>query len=342
MDKVGIRATGRYVPKHFILTKDIIKKEGLTDKEVKSIATNRVFEARDEEPTDMAVKAANKTIQKANISPGDIDVLVYSATNSDYIRWADAARIQYDIGAENCYAFRMEQGCCGSMAGIDYAYSRLKTDKDITNILVVCGDKFSKPVFNKWKSASANYYSDGASAALISRKNIKFDILGSYSITDGSFNRLWKIPVGGLVEPATERNVQAGQYVLDCKKTAREYLSYDEKREELYNILVKNNKKVMLELFNRLNCSIDDVDKVVLYNVGKHVLDKIISILNIEESKTSTYISYEHGHMGPVDILFNLDKMVEDNKFDVNDKVLLFSAGYGFSWATSLLEYRGN
>jgi len=340
MDAIGIRATGRYSPKHFILTKDIIEEEGLSAKEVESISTNRVFIAKDEEPTDMAIKAAKEAINKADISPKEIDVIIYSGVFSDYLRWSEAARVQYEIGAKNSYAFKIEQGCNGSMASIDYAFSRLKTDYDINNILVVSGDKFEKPIINRWKAASANYYGDGASAGILSRENVKFNILGTHCIADGSFNHLWKIPVGGVAEPATEENVLAGEFNMDCKKTAAEYLSDDIKKEQLYNTLVNNNKKVMLDLLNRLNYSIEDIDKVVLYNVGKHVLDKIIPILGVEEDKTSTYISYEHGHMGATDILFNLDKMLEDGKFEDNDKIMLFSAGAGFTWSSTLLEYR--
>ncbi|WP_432402595.1 3-oxoacyl-ACP synthase III family protein [Wukongibacter sp. M2B1] len=340
MDIVGISATARYLPKHCILTKDIIEEEGLTPKEVESIATNRVFVAKDEEPTDMAIKAANTAIERANISPEDIDILVYSSSFNDYLRWSDAARVQYEIGAENCYAFTIEQSCNGSMASIDYAFSRLKTDYDINNVLVVSSGKFEQPLINRWKAASANYYGDGASAAILSKRNVKFNILGCNSIADGSFNHLWKIPIGGIAEPATEENVLAGKFKMDCKKTAAEYLSDDIKREQLYSTLVNNNKKVMLDLLNRLDYSMEDIDKVVLYNVGKHVLDKIIQIIGIDEDRTSTYISYEHGHMGTPDILFNLDKMLEDGKFEDNDKIMLFSAGAGFTWSSTLLEYR--
>lgn len=340
MDPIGIRATGRYLPKDFILTKDIIGKEGLTAEEVESISTHRVFTAKDEEPTDMAIKAAKKAIDKTDISPEEIDVVVYSGVFTDYIRWSDAARVQCEIGAKNSYAFKFEQGCSGAMVSIDYGFSRLKTDYDINNILVVSGDKFEKPIINRWKAASANYYGDGASAGILSRENVRFNILGSHSIADGRFNHLWKIPIGGVAEPATEENVLAGEFSIDCKKTASEYLSDDIKREQLYNTLVNNNKKVMLDLLERLNYSIEDVDKVVLYNLGKHVLDKIIPILGIDEDKTSTYISYQHGHMGCTDILFNLDKMLEDGKFEDNDKIMLFSAGAGFTWSSTLLEYR--
>ncbi|KXG76420.1 3-oxoacyl-ACP synthase III family protein [Thermotalea metallivorans] len=342
MPMVGISSTGRYVPKHAIFIKDIAEAEGLTEKEITAMGTNKVYAAKDEEPTDMGIKAAEIAIAKGGISPEEIDVVVYANTFADYLRWSDAARIQHEIGARNAYAFRIEQFCCGGMAAMDFAFSRLQTDLDLRHILVVCADKYEKPVVNRWKAASANFYGDGASAALLKRGNTGFRILGTHALTDGSFHHLWRIPVGGVRCPATVENIAQGAFHLDCKKTAAEYLSDDAKREQLYSTLANNNKKVMIELLNRLGYTVEDVDKVVLYNIGKHVLDKVIQTIEFPEEKTSAYISYEHGHMGPADIFFNLDKMQEDGKFEKGDKIMLFSAGAGFSWASALVEYVGN
>lgn len=342
MSMVGIASTGRYVPKHVIYTKDIAAAEGLTEREIAAMGTNKVYAAKDEEPTDMGIKAAKIAIEKAGISPEQIDVVVYANTFADYLRWADAARIQHEVGALHAYAFRMEQFCCGGMAAMDFAFSKLQTDPEVNYILLVCADKYEKPIVNRWKAASANFYGDGASAAVIKRGDVNFSILGTHALTDGSFNHLWKIPIGGLKDPATYENIEQGDFHLDCKKTAAEYLSDDLKRDQLYTTLATNNKAVMLDLLHRLGYAMKDIDRVVLYNIGKHVLDKIIQTIEVPEEKTSAYISYEHGHMGPADIFFNLDKMQEDNHFKRGDKIMLFSAGAGFSWSSALLEYAGN
>ncbi len=169
MDTVSIVSTGRYVPDNVIYTKDVIESQNIPLKTVKELAIDKVHVAVDEEASDMAIKASILAIKKAGINPKDIDVVVYSNTIPDYLRWSDAARIANEIGATNAYAFRIEQFCCGGMAGLDFAYSKLKADPDMETVLVVCSDKFSMPIINRWTSASANYYGDGASACIVKK-----------------------------------------------------------------------------------------------------------------------------------------------------------------------------
>ncbi|MEA4962241.1 3-oxoacyl-ACP synthase III family protein [Lutispora sp.] len=341
MDMVGIISTGRYVPEEVEYTRNIAELEGLADKIISDMAIEKVHVAKKEEPSDMAIKAARIAIERAGISPGEINIVIYSSTTSDYLRWSDAARIAYDIDAVNAYAFRIEQFCCGGMAGIDFAYSKLKADLDTKTILVVSADKFEKPIINRWKSASANFYGDGASACILKRGRVIFEIKGTHALTDGSYSHLWKIPVGGLKSPITVEDVKENRFFSDSRKTAAEYLSDEKKRDELFTILGSNNKRVMLELLDRLDMQIKDLDSMVLYNIGKSIMKKIIDIVGIDEEKTSMYIAKDYGHMGPADIVFNLDKMLEDNKFKKGDRIMLFSAGAGFSWSSALIEYRG-
>ncbi|GAU79281.1 3-oxoacyl-ACP synthase III family protein [Fusibacter sp. 3D3] len=341
MKAVSIVSTGRYVPKDVEYTKDFAINEGLSQKNIDELGIDKVHAAKREEPTDMAIKAAKIAIEKANILPKDIDIITYSSTMSDYLRWSDAAKVAHELGATNAYAFRIEQFCCGGMAGLDFAYSKLKSDPDINAVLVVCSDKYEKPIINRWTSASANFYGDGASACVVMRSDRGFEIKGTHALTDGSFNHLWKIPVGGLKSPATAEDVRLNRFCSDSRKTASEYLSDSGKRDDLFNIIGLNNKRVMIELLNRLNLDKSELDYMVLYNIGKEIMLKIINIIGMDVSKTSQYIAKDYGHMGPTDILFNLDLMTQDQKFEVGHKIMLFSAGAGFSWSSALLEFKG-
>lgn len=341
MKPVSIVSTGRYVPKDVEYTRDFALNEGLSQKNIDELAMDKVHVAKHEEPTDMAIKAANIAIEKAGVKPQEIDVIVYSSTMSDYLRWSDAAKVAHELGAINAYAFRIEQFCCGGMAGIDFAYSKLKADEDIKVVLVVCADKFEKPIINRWTSASANYYGDGASACIVTRSEYGFEVKGTHAVTDGSFNHLWKIPVGGLKSPATAEDIRANRFCSDSRKTASEYLSDSGKRDALFNILGLNNKRVMMDLLSRLNMDKSELDYMVLYNIGKEIMLKIIDIIGIDVNKTSQYIAKDYGHIGPTDIVFNLDLMTEEHKFKPGNKIMLFSAGAGFSWSSALLEFKG-
>ncbi|SNT01195.1 3-oxoacyl-[acyl-carrier-protein] synthase-3 [Anaerovirgula multivorans] len=340
MNSIGIAGLGIYLPEDIAYVKEIQKQENLTDERIQDMGIVKLHMASDKvEPSDMAIEAAKEAMADAGVEADEIDALVYYTVFPDYLKWADYARIQHEIGAKNAYSFKVDQACCSSIIGLDYALARLKTDPDMNTVLVVCADKYEKPLVNRWKAANANFYGDGASAAIIRRGVTSNRILGVNNITDGSFNHLWYIPVGGTKEPPTSENVRAGRFVLDCIKTASEYLSTEENRKKLYNTLIQNNRKVMVDLLERHEFTLQNVDKLIMYNLGKSVMDKIIEVVEIPIENTSYYLSKHVGHIGAADIFYNLKMMLDDGKIVKGDLVAIFSAGAGFSWSSALIQY---
>lgn len=341
MDTVSIVSTGRYIPEFFELSEDAVEEEKLEPGRIRDLGVYKVHVDKADECYEMAVKAAKSAVGKAGITAEEIDaVVVSSGYGRKFLIHDDAAYLRQRIGAKKASAFRVEQGCNSSIVSLNYAYSRLRSDRDVKNILIISYEFFKKPFINRWKSVASSIFADGASAAVIRRSTAGFNILGTYGVTDGYFCDIWRTDTGGLKRPFVKnRDTEVAAFDYDIYKTAAEYLCSDDKREMLQNTLVQNNKVVFDRLLERLRISYSDINKLVMYNVGLSVLKKIVEIVGIEEEKTSMYLAREYGHMGNADILFNLDHMLGDKKFEDGDIVGLFSAGVGFSWGSVLLKY---
>lgn len=341
MNTVSIVSTGRYVPEFYELSEEAIEAEQLDPDRIHDLGTYKVHVDKQDEGYNMAVKAAQSAIAKAGITALDIDVLIISSGfGRKYLIHDDAAYLRYLIGAKKASAFRVEQGCNSAVVSLNYAFSRLKSDKRVHNILVISYEFFKKPLVNRWKSVESSILGDGASAAVIQKSTKGFNILGVYGVTDGYFCDIWRTDVGGLKHPFlgdNEADMTAFEY--NIYKTAAEYLCNDKNKGMLQNVLVQNNKVVFDGLLEKLKMSYTDINKLVMYNVGIYVLKKVIKMVGIEEDKTSMYLSRQYGHIGNADILFNLDHMLDDGKFEDQDIVGLFSAGAGFSWGSVMLKY---
>ncbi|MCK4258985.1 MAG: hypothetical protein KAX49_08410 [Halanaerobiales bacterium] len=342
MDNIGIAGLGTYLPEDIIYVKDIKEQAELSDQRVKDMGIVKVHVAGNKvEPTDMAIEAAKNAMADAGVTPEEIDVIVYYSVFPDYLRWADYARVQHDLGAKNAYAFKVDQVCCSGIIGLDYALAKLRTDLSVNTILITTADKYEWPLVNRWKGANANFYGDGASAAVIKRGVKSNRILGIENITDGSFSYLWKIPVGGAKQPPTPENIREGGFRLDFIKTAKDYLGSEESRKQLYSLMINNNKKITAELLNQHGYTLQDIDKLVMYNLGHKTLDKIINTLEMDVENTSYYVTKNVGHIGAADIFYNLKTMIDDKKIVSGDLVSLFSAGIGFSWSSALIQFNG-
>ncbi len=68
-------------------------------------------------------------------------------------------------------------------------------------------------------------------------------------------------------------------------------------------MLGKNNKRVMTELLTRLNVTQSELSHMVLYNIGRDVMVKIIDLIGMEHNQTSMHIAKDYGHMGGLQIL---------------------------------------
>lgn len=339
MSNVAIVSTGRYVPETYVYSKDVYKDVGLNYVAMKGMKIEKVHLAKNETAISMGVKSAKIALERAEIKPEDVDAIYYTGVMSDYILCQAAAEIQHQLGAINAYVTSFEQFCCSSLAAIECAYYKLKGDKNIKNILIVSSDIFESPGVNRWTAASSNFYGDGSSAAVLKRSDKGFIIKDTNCRADGSFNKLWRVPVGGLKEPITDLDILKNEFRFDCKKTAAEYLQDTKGTKYLYNVMIENNKKVFIELLDRNNLSIEDIDKLIVYNVGNKMLRLVLKSLKYSKSKTSCYLAMEYGHMGSTDLIFNLDHMLDDKKFSNGNIVAFFGAAGGLSWRSMLTQY---
>ena len=78
-----IRGIGSYIPSRVLTNDEISQFVDTSDEWIRSRSgiSERRIAAEDESCSDMAVKAAREAIKMANLSPEDIDFLVFPALN---------------------------------------------------------------------------------------------------------------------------------------------------------------------------------------------------------------------------------------------------------------------
>ncbi|SKC76386.1 3-oxoacyl-ACP synthase III family protein [Maledivibacter halophilus] len=337
---IGIASTASYSPEKIIRVEDIKKEYGFTDEYCKRIGIEQLHAAEDEYPTDMAVKAAKQAIIKADIDPEEIDLVLYSyGAFPEYFVWPEFAKIQYELGAKNATALRIDQGCNAQIISLEYACAKIKANPHINNVLIVSADVFIEPIINRWTNADACFFGDGASAAIVKRGVRDNRIVGIRNMTDGELNYLWKIPVGGTKEPLESKHIGENLFRIDMNKLAMEYLKDDEKRKAVAKRMVNTNLQTLNKLLRKVNKKKNQIDKMIVYNVGKYIIENICQAMEIEINQTSWNITKKYAHMGPVDIFFNLDKMLQKGQINCGELVILFSAGTGFSTASAAIEF---
>jgi len=178
---VGITAVGVYVPPTILENKDFVN-VNLTPEEEHffgsdpNFAKNKRRYAKDESAMEMAVKAAKNALEKYNIDPKSIDLVLFTSSCKDLSRLAPPAAnyIQTAIGADNANSFNIDGGFNGWLPALTTGASFIASGF-YKNVLVVTGET----IIDSMDSSSSEilFMGDGAGAFLLSQVDNEYGML---------------------------------------------------------------------------------------------------------------------------------------------------------------------
>jgi acyl-CoA:acyl-CoA alkyltransferase len=90
----------------------------------------------DMKPSDMAVAAAKQAMDKARVTPGDIDAIIYAGMVRDHIEPATAHIVQHKLKAVRALAFDVSNACLGFMSAIHLMDSLVATGQARRGLVV--------------------------------------------------------------------------------------------------------------------------------------------------------------------------------------------------------------
>jgi 3-oxoacyl-[acyl-carrier-protein] synthase III len=334
-NSVGISGLGYYSPKDVMTAEEIASLSGIpvhvfSEKigiEKKHIA------GPEEHPTDMGAIAAKIALEKADVDPKNIQIIIFCGLGYyEYQFWSPAAKIQHLIGADNAFAFEVKNGCNGGNLGLEIAKELLLGNSTYQNALVICSEKLSIAVNYKDPNAISSFtFADGAAAAVVS-KDCKTNQLLSYaSITDGSLVDYVKVPYGGTVYPLISP--------ITNEKDRYFQVSDPEGLDRIFATnYLQNYQRVIIEALQKSGFTSTDIDYLFTNQVKTSISEGIRNIFNLQKNQTIITLK-DFGHQGTVDTFFCLTYATDAGIIKPGDLVVLASSAIGFSWAASVIKY---
>lgn len=123
----AITAIGSYVPE-YVLSNQVL--ETLVDTNDEWITTRtgikerRILKEEEGQGTSyLAIKAANNLIEKANLDPKDIDLVILATATPDMPVASTGVYVASQIGATNAFAYDLQAACSSFLYGISTAFS---------------------------------------------------------------------------------------------------------------------------------------------------------------------------------------------------------------------------
>ena len=200
---IRIMSVGAYVPEKIITNDDLSKTLDTSDEWIYShTGIHRRHIAADTEFTsDLAVEAALKAIEKAELKATDIDMIIVATSTPDYFGYPSTSSIvQGRIGAKPAGAIDISAACSGFIYALETARGFLLSGTAKT--VLVIGAETNSRILN-WKDRNTCVlFGDGAGAVILSNcEGDSSDIIKTILKAEGDGSSALKIKAGGCKYP---------------------------------------------------------------------------------------------------------------------------------------------
>ena len=321
--------TGIVVPAKILTNRDLseLLGEDITKFVTKNLGIQtRHILADDESAADMATTAAINALEHAGISADEIDLIILSTDTPEYLSPATSVVVQHRIGAVNAGTFDTNCACAGFVTALDTAFKYIIADAQYKNILVI--GVYAMTKFLDWtEKKTTTIFADGAGAVVLQAdESGASGVLALKLEAKGEYHDFLGIFAGGAKTPITAE-VLANGY-LNKVRFARRMPP---------EINFEGWQKIVKELLERVNLSLDDVNLFLWTQVNLSTSKDVMNALNQRFEKTHT-IMEKWGYTGSACIPMVLHDAIEAGKLKRGDTLVLCASG-GVNMAAMVMKY---
>jgi len=326
--KTKISGLGSYLPEKTLTNHDLEKMVDTNHEWIfERTGINSRHIASDKEATsDLGYKAALKALEMAEVSPKDLDAIIYATVSPDHLMPNTACLVQEMLKANNCMAFDLSAACSGFVYSLSIANQFIKTG-NMKNILVIGGEVLHRFVDYEDRSTCI-LFGDGAGAAVVQRgsDDEESDILSHHLHAEGSLGDLLILPAGGSRHPLS-------QEALDQKM---QFVTM--KGRDIFKNAVRTMSKACDEALQHNKMSMSDVDWVIPHQANTRIIEAVAKHANVSMDKVIVEIE-NMGNTSAGTVPISFDRAVRDGRIKRGQTVMLTAFGGGLTSGSLLLKY---
>jgi 3-oxoacyl-[acyl-carrier-protein] synthase-3 len=322
-----VAGTGSFAPEKVLTNADLEKLVETNDQWIveRTGIRRRHMVAEGEATSDLAVRAARRACEMAQVAPADIEAIIVGTITPDYPFPSCAAVIQQKLGNKKAFAFDLSAACAGSIYAIATG-DRFVASGAIRNALVIGADALTR--ITDWTDRNtAVLFGDGAGAMVLKPTDDPKRGWSTIKLhTDGAQVPILFQPGGGSLAPISEKVVQERSQFI--KMNGREVFKF------AVRALVDNS----LEVLGAEGLKPSDVTYVIAHQANKRILDATLERLEIPESKCWMNLE-NYGNTSAASVPMTLDEANRAGWFKPGDVILTMAIGGGMAWGAGVLRW---
>jgi 3-oxoacyl-[acyl-carrier-protein] synthase-3 len=324
----AITGVGSYVP-DFVLTNALLETmvdtndEWITSRT--GIKERRILKDPDKATSYLAIQAAKDLIEKQQLDPQTIDLVLVATATPDLLVASTAAYVASEIGATNAFSYDLQAACSSFLYGMSTAAAYIEAGR-YKKVLLIGADKMSS-IIDYQDRATCIIFGDGAGAALFEPNTEGLGLQDEYLRSDGIGRNFLKMEAGGSMLPAS----------IETVKNKQHHVYQDGKT--VFKFAVSNMADAAAQIMERNSLGKEDVDWLVPHQANNRIIEATANRMNLERSKVMNNIA-KYGNTTSATLPLLLADY--ESQLKKGDKLVFAAFGGGFTWGSIYLTWAYN
>ncbi|GAA7699795.1 ketoacyl-ACP synthase III [Helicobacter pylori] len=288
----------------------------------------RRFANDEEKSSDLGVIAAKQAIERAHLTPKDIDLVVVATLSPDFLAMPSTACVlSAKLGIENKPAFDISAACTGFIYLLSVAKAYVESGM-CENVLIVGAEKTSS-VLDFKDRGTCILFGDGAGACVIGRtKCLKESVLDVQISANGNFSNY-------LYTPRTLKPTP-----FSVKEEALEpFLCM--KGNEVFKLAVKTLLKDVEIILEKNALKPEDVRLFIPHQANFRIIQAVREHLDFKDEQVVLTV-HKYGNTSAASIPMAMCEAYEEGRLKKGDLMLLDAFGGGLTWGSALVYFGGS
>lgn len=355
MPNTKIAGIGFYVPEKVVTNHDLARHMDTSDEwiqERSGIVERRYAERRKETSSTIGAKAARIAIERAGITPEDVDFIVFATLSPDYFFPGNGVLLQRELGITKTEigALDVRNQCSGFIYGLSVADQFVKTGM-YKNVLLVGAECHSMGLDYSTRGRNVTVlFGDGGGAVVLQpTEDVGKGVLTTKLHSDGTYAEKLALlnpgchsgyhfdKMGEDVDFGYEEQEFGGLFLT--QKMVDDGMAFPNMDGQLvFKTAVTKFPEVIMEALTDQGLSTTDIDMFIPHQANLRISQFVQRRLKLRDDQVWNNIQ-KYGNTTAATIPIALCEAWEAGKVKEGDLVCLAAFGSGFTWASALLRW---
>jgi 3-oxoacyl-[acyl-carrier-protein] synthase-3 len=338
-----------YVPENVVTNNDLLKYMETSDEWIQErtgIKERRYAHRTEETTTTMGVEAARIAIERAGLTPSDIDFIVFATLSPDYYFPGCGVLVQRAMKMKEIGALDVRNQCSGFIYALSVADQFIKTGM-YKNILVIGAEKHSFGLDFSTRGRNVSViFGDGAGAVVLQpTNNEEQGILSTHLHSDGS-----EAEILAMYSPGTHANHWTKEKLADFDEAEIGQMFFSHEMIDngqvfptmdgpaVFKKAVVKFPEVIMESLQTNGYKTSDIKMLIPHQANLRISQFVQQKLGLKDDQVYNNIQ-KYGNTTAASVPIALCEAWQDGKIKEGDLVCLAAFGSGFTWASALIKW---